>query len=93
MAAVPSKLGDEFGRCRRLARENIDATHERMDTIREFETWRPVLRDGALVAFDDYAHPEFPGAREAVQQLRLDVEEQDGLFMHCITSTAGTDPG
>lgn len=69
----------------------IDATHERMDTIREFETWRPVLRDGALVVFDDYVHPEFPGVREAVKQLRLNGEEQDGLFLHLITSTVGTD--
>ncbi len=64
----------------------IDTTHECADTIRELQAWRPALREGALVVFDDFTHPEFPGVREAVQQLGLDGEERDGLFVHRITS-------
>jgi cephalosporin hydroxylase len=60
----------------------IDSTHDRADALREFEAWRPMLRGGAMVVFDDYAHPEFPGVREAVGQLGLDGWEQDGLFVH-----------
>ncbi|MBV9193140.1 MAG: class I SAM-dependent methyltransferase [Solirubrobacterales bacterium] len=41
----------------------VDTAHERADTIRELEAWRPVLRDGARVVLDDYTHPEFPGVR------------------------------
>lgn len=37
------------------------------------------------------AYPEFPGVREAVRQLHLKGEERDGLFVHCVTSVAGTD--
>ena len=63
----------------------VDSTHGRADTICEFEAWQPVLRDGAVVVFDDYAHPEFPGVREAVEQLGLDGSEQRGLFVHRVT--------
>jgi len=63
----------------------VDAAHERGDTIRELEAWWPVLRDGAWVVLDDYAHPEFPGVREAVRELRLEGEEREGLFIHRVT--------
>jgi Methyltransferase domain len=62
----------------------IDTTHGRADTIRELEAWRPVLKAGAVVVFDDFTHPEFPGVREAVQQLGLKGEEREGLFVHRI---------
>ena len=64
----------------------VDSAHQRDDTIREIEAWRPVLRDGAVVALDDYAHPDFPGVREAVEQLQLDGEERAGVFVHWIKS-------
>jgi predicted O-methyltransferase YrrM len=60
----------------------VDTTHEREDTIRELEAWWPVLREGAWVVLDDYAHPEFPGVKEAVRDLRLGGGERDGLFVH-----------
>ncbi len=60
----------------------IDTTHECADTIREFNAWRPALREGAVVVFDDFTHPDFPGVAEAVQQLGLEGEEREGLFVH-----------
>lgn len=63
----------------------VDNTHEREDTIRELEAWWPALRAGAWVVLDDYAHPEFPGVKEAVSDLRLGGEERDGLFVHRVT--------
>jgi len=68
----------------------VDTTHERADTIRELEAWRPVLRDGAWVVLDDYTHPEFPGVREAVGELGLEGEERDGLFVHRVIKQAQT---
>jgi predicted O-methyltransferase YrrM len=62
----------------------VDTTHDRDDTVREFEAWRAVLSDGAWVVFDDYIHPDFPGVREAVSELGLDGEERDGMFVHRI---------
>ncbi len=66
----------------------VDTSHERVDTIRELEAWWPVLRDGAWVVLDDYGHPEFPGVKEAVGELRLGGEERDGLFVHRVTQQA-----
>ena len=63
----------------------IDSAHERADTIRELEAWRPVLREGAVVVLDDFTHPEFPGVREAVEQLGLTGEHREGLFVHRVT--------
>jgi Methyltransferase domain len=60
----------------------VDTNHDRADTIRELEAWWPVLRDAAWVVLDDYGHPDFPGVKEAVGELRLAGEERDGLFVH-----------
>jgi predicted O-methyltransferase YrrM len=63
----------------------IDSSHNQEDTVREMEAWRPVLGDGALVVFDDFTHPEYPGIRDAVMQLRLEGEEREGLFVHRVS--------
>jgi hypothetical protein len=60
----------------------IDSSHQREGTIRELEAWAPVLREGSVIVFDDYSHPDFPGVREAIDQLGLDGEQRDGLFVH-----------
>ena len=60
----------------------IDSTHERDGTIAEFEAWRPALRTGAVVVFDDYTHPDFPGVREAVETLALPGHVSGTLFIH-----------
>ncbi len=60
----------------------IDTTHGREDTIRELEAWRPALADGAVIVFDDYANPAFPGVEEAVRELSLTGVERKGLFIH-----------
>jgi predicted O-methyltransferase YrrM len=63
----------------------IDSSHNQEDTVREIEAWRGVLGDGALVVFDDFTHPDYPGIREAVQQLALQGEEHEGLFVHRVS--------
>lgn len=68
----------------------VDTSHERADTVRELKAWWPVLRDGAWVVLDDYAHPDFPGVREAVTELRLQGEERDGLFIHRVAAQTDT---
>jgi predicted O-methyltransferase YrrM len=60
----------------------IDSSHEREGTIRELEAWAPVLRKGSVIVFDDYVHPDFPGVRQAIDQLELDGEQTEGLFIH-----------
>jgi Methyltransferase domain len=63
----------------------VDSSHNLQDTVREMEAWRGVLRDGAVIVFDDFTHPEYPGIRRAVEQLRLQGEEIEGLFVHRVT--------
>jgi len=63
----------------------VDTAHEQADIIRELEAWGPVLRDGAWVALDDYTHPDFPGVKAAIEEMQLDGEERDGLFVHRVT--------
>lgn len=67
----------------------IDSSHDRAATIREVQAWKPVLVADALIVFDDYTHSEFPGVREAVDELRLDGQERDGLFVHNLGASVG----
>jgi predicted O-methyltransferase YrrM len=60
----------------------IDSSHSREETVREVTVWRPFLADGALIVFDDFAHPEYPGVREAITQLGLSGEQRGTLFVH-----------
>ena len=60
----------------------IDSSHRREETIAEVRAWRPHLRPGALVLFDDYAHPDYPGVREAIEELGLEGEQRGELFIH-----------
>ncbi len=65
----------------------IDSSHAREDTIAEVRAWQPYLRSGAPVLFDDYTHPDYPGVREAVEELGLKGELRGTLFIHRHTST------
>jgi hypothetical protein len=60
----------------------IDSTHEREATVREVQAWRDVLAARALVVFDDFAHPEYPGVQQAVRDLGLHGDARGGLFVH-----------
>jgi predicted O-methyltransferase YrrM len=60
----------------------IDSSHEREQTIQEVQAWQPHLRPGAAVIFDDYTNPDFPGVREAIEQLGLAGEVRGNLFVH-----------
>jgi predicted O-methyltransferase YrrM len=60
----------------------IDSSHEREQTVAEVRAWQPHLRPGATVLFDDYANPDFPGVREAIEELGLEGERRGTLFVH-----------
>jgi predicted O-methyltransferase YrrM len=60
----------------------IDSSHALDETRAELEIWRGGLVDGALVIFDDFEHPDYPGVREAVRQLNLSGHCDGGLFFH-----------
>jgi len=43
----------------------VDADHTREGVRSDLETWWPHLREGGLIAGDDYETPMYPGVREA----------------------------
>lgn len=60
----------------------IDSSHDRGQTIEEVRAWQPHLCPGAPVLFDDYTHPDYPGVREAIEDLGLEGEQRGTLFVH-----------
>jgi predicted O-methyltransferase YrrM len=59
----------------------IDSEHEREPVLAAFAAWREALASGAVVVFHDYAHPQYPGVREAVGELGLSGEDVGGVFV------------
>jgi predicted O-methyltransferase YrrM len=59
----------------------VDGSHERDLTIRTFESWRPALAPGAIVAFHDYENPAYPGVTEAIRALGLRGEVAGDVFV------------
>lgn len=59
----------------------IDSHHERDAVVDAFSARRDSLAPGAVVAFHDYGHPDYPGVREAVEQLGLDGSARGTLFL------------
>jgi predicted O-methyltransferase YrrM len=59
----------------------VDCGHEREMVISEVEAWRPRLAPGAVIVFDDYGHPLFPGVAEAIAELGLSGRAEAGCFV------------
>jgi cephalosporin hydroxylase len=47
----------------------VDADHSREGARLDIESWAPHLAEGARIAVDDYGHPDWPGVKEAVDEL------------------------
>lgn len=80
LIAAPGASGPRDGT--RVDLLYVDSMHMREDTLEELKAWRPVLDPGALVVFDDYTHPEFPGVREAIEELGLAGSQRGTMFVH-----------
>lgn len=59
----------------------IDGDHTARAVAADFAAWRPHLTNSAVVAFDDYSHPNHPGVAEVVDTL-VDNGELVGLEVH-----------
>jgi predicted O-methyltransferase YrrM len=59
----------------------IDSEHEREPVLAAFAAWRAALAPSAIVVFHDYRHPDYPGVREAVDELALEGSERGGMFV------------
>jgi predicted O-methyltransferase YrrM len=59
----------------------IDSSHAREPTVAAFRAWRLALAPGAIVVFHDHGNPEYPGVREAVEDLELSGRSSGSLFV------------
>jgi predicted O-methyltransferase YrrM len=59
----------------------VDSSHERDPTLAQIAVWRPVLAPGALVVFDDYGHPDYPGVAQAVAALGATGTVRASMFL------------
>ena len=66
----------------------IDSSHDRDDMLREMDAWRPALKPGSLIVFDDYGHPGHPGVEEAVRQMGLTGDRRGALFVHRVAGSS-----
>jgi hypothetical protein len=61
----------------------VDSGHDREQVTRAFTTWVCGLAPGATVVFHDYDHPNYPGVREAIDELGLVGTQQGGMYVWC----------
>lgn len=47
----------------------VDGDHTKGGARRDIEAWAPHLAPGAVIAVDDYGHPDWPGVAQAVDEL------------------------
>jgi cephalosporin hydroxylase len=47
----------------------LDAMHTYEDVKADIERWRPKVRAGGVMAFHDYGHGDFPGVKQAVDEV------------------------
>jgi predicted O-methyltransferase YrrM len=59
----------------------VDSSHERDATVAQIAVWRSALAPGALIVFDDYGHPEFPGVAQAVAALGATGTVRASMFL------------
>ncbi len=59
----------------------VDSSHERDPTLAQIAVWRPALAPGALVVFDDYGHPDYPGVAQAVAALGATGAVRASMFV------------
>ncbi len=66
----------------------IDSSHEREETVAEVRAWEEALAPGALIVFDDYGHPHYPGVRAAIEDLGLRGRTVGTLYV--VSAAAGS---
>lgn len=47
----------------------LDAMHTYEDVRADIKRWWPRVREGGLMVFHDYTHPDFPGVQKAVDEI------------------------
>jgi predicted O-methyltransferase YrrM len=61
--------GPEFPEHKMVGLLYVDGDHTKEGAKRDIVSWAPHLAPGAVIAVDDYGHPDWPGVGEAVDEL------------------------
>lgn len=59
----------EIGEGRPVGLLFVDADHSYEGARGDVASWTPYLADDAVIAFDDYGHPDWPGVKQAVDEM------------------------
>jgi Methyltransferase domain len=59
----------------------IDSSHEHEETLATFRIWSRSLTDDAVVAFHDYLNPDYPGVATAIDELALEGQILNWMFV------------
>lgn len=73
----------------------VDGDHTKEGARRDIEAWAPHLAPGAVIAVDDYGHPDWPGVGEAVDELVAEGFLEPFQLYHdrlAVTRLAGETP-
>jgi len=68
-AADVAETWDEAGDAKPVGLLFVDDDHSYEGARQAIENWAPHLADDAVIAVDDYGHPDWPGVKEAVDAL------------------------
>lgn len=58
----------------------LDAMHTYEDVKADILRWMPHLREGGIMAFHDYGHGDFPGVKQAVDELITYPPDEEPLI-------------
>nr|MBA2348488.1 class I SAM-dependent methyltransferase [Solirubrobacterales bacterium] len=59
----------------------LDSSHEREETAESFRLFAAALPPGGVVAFHDFADPDYPGVMEAIDELGLTGRAAGHVFV------------
>lgn len=59
----------------------LDSSHEREETVESFRLFATAMPAGGVVAFHDFADPDYPGVMEAIDELGLTGRASGHVFV------------
>lgn len=60
----------------------LDDDHAYEAVLANIQAWTPHLADDAVLAFDDYGHPDWPGVKQAVDEMAADGRLETPRIRH-----------
>lgn len=65
----------------------IDGDHSFDGVLRDIRAWLPKIKDGGIIAGDDFDNPNFPGVSDAVISCISDIKQMGNIWFYQIPKT------